>query len=35
MFDWYTKVFLLSQLLVWIAIITDFLSFQFKDRKKF
>jgi hypothetical protein len=26
--------FLISQILVWIAIFTDFLSFQFKDRKK-
>lgn len=34
MFDWITTVFLISQLLVWIAIITDFLSFQYKDRKK-
>ena len=26
--------FIVSQILVWIAIVTDFVSFQFKDRKK-
>lgn len=35
MLDFITQnSFIISQILVWIAIFTDFLSFQFKDRKK-
>lgn len=34
MFEWLINAFIISQVLVWIAIITDFLSFQYKERKK-
>lgn len=34
MLFWLTLPFLLSQILAWIAIISDIFSFQFKERKK-
>jgi len=31
---WFTLAFLISQILAWVAIISDIFSFQFKERKK-